>query len=178
MLKGAVAKRYAQALFDVGIERGLLDQFQQDLAVITQILVHPDVARALENPKVPFSAKRELIRRFLGDRNPYVLNFVDLLMSKNRTPVIERIRESYQELYNAEKGIAVAEVTTAVPLADEEMNRLIKKLSQITGKQVILEPRVNESILGGLVVRIGDRVIDGSTITKLKALRAELAGAV
>lgn len=178
MLKGAVAKRYAQALFDVGIERGLLDQFQQDLAGITQVLAHPDVARALENPKVPLSAKRELAHRLLGDRNSYVLNFVDLLISKSRTPVIKEIRESYQQLYNAQKGIAVAEVTTAVPLADEEMNRLIDKLSQITGKKVILEPRVNESILGGLVVRIGDRVIDGSTITKLKALRAELAGAV
>ena len=178
MLKGAVAKRYAQALFDVGAEKGLLDQFQQDLSDVTQILAHPDVARALENPKIPFSAKRELVRRFLGECNPYVMNFVDLLISKSRTPVIKEIRESYQELYNAEKGIAVAEVTTAVPLADEEKDRLIQKLSQITGRKVILEPRVNEAILGGLVVRIGDRVIDGSTITKLKALRAELAGAV
>ncbi|MDP2661892.1 MAG: F0F1 ATP synthase subunit delta, partial [Dehalococcoidia bacterium] len=62
-------------------------------------------------------------------------------------------------------------------LAEDERKKLNERLSDITGRKIILEPKVNESILGGLVVRIGDRVIDGSTITKLKALRAELAGA-
>ncbi len=178
MLKGAVAKRYAQALFEVGEEKGLLDRFQEDLSDAAQVLTHPDVARALDNPKLPAATKRALLRRFLGERSPYILNFLDLLVSKNRTSFIREIRESFRGLFNAHEGIAIARVTTAVTFAEDEQKKLTDRLAEITGRKIILEPNVNESLLGGLVVRIGDRVIDGSTITKLKALRAELAGAV
>ncbi|MDO8689884.1 MAG: F0F1 ATP synthase subunit delta [Dehalococcoidia bacterium] len=177
MLKGAVARRYAQALFDVGEEKGLLEVFQEDLSDVVRVLTHPDVAQAMDSPKMTASTKRALMRRFLGERNPYTLNFLDLLVSKNRTSFIREIRESFRGLFNAHEGIAIAQVTTAVALAEDEQKKLSERLAEITGRKVILEPKVNESILGGLVVRIGDRVIDGSTITKLKALRAELAGA-
>ncbi len=177
MLKGAVAKRYAQALFDVGKEQGLLDQFLGDLNYLSQIVAHPALARTMENPKIPFSTKSDLVRRFLGDRSPYFLSFVDMVISKERVSVADGIRDSYQRLLNSDRGIAVAKVTTAVPLEEDDKERLAQRLSEITGKKVTLELNVDPAILGGLVVRIGDRVIDGSVISKLKALRAELAGA-
>lgn len=178
MLKGAVAKRYAQALFEVGEEKELLDQFLEDLAAVSQVLTHPDLARALDNPKIPLSAKKALVRRFLGDRNPYIFNFVDLIVSKNRASLAGQIHEAYQRLFDAHRGIMVAEVTTAIPLSESEKEMVVQRLSEITGKRVALELRVDPAILGGLVARIGDQVIDGSTIAKLKALRAEMAGAV
>lgn len=177
MLKGAVAKRYAQALFEVGKEKELLDQFQTDLDDVSKVLTHAALAKAMDNPKISFSAKRDLVRRFLGDRNPYFASFVDLLISKERAPFIEQIRDSYQRLLNAERGVEIAEVTTAVPLAENDQERMAQRLSEITGKRVILKMKVDPAILGGLVARIGDRVLDGSVISKLKALRAELSGA-
>lgn len=177
MLKGASAKRYAQALFEVGKEKGLLDRFLEDLDTIGQVLTHPDLARVLDNPKFPFANKSTLVRRFLGERNPYILNFVDLLISKNRASTIADIRADFQRLYNAHQGIEIAQVTTAVPLSADERERVVERLSKITGKRVIVESKVDQAILGGLLVRIGDRVLDGSTVTKLKALRMELAGA-
>lgn len=175
MLKGAVAKRYAQALFDVGKEQGLLDQFLADLSDLSQIAANPVLAGTMENPKIPFSAKRDLVRRLLGDRSPYFLSFVELLVEKERTSEATKIRDAYERLLNADRGIAVARVTTAVPLDESDEARLAQRLSEITGKKVILELKVDPAILGGLVARIGDRVIDGSVISKLKALRAELA---
>lgn len=175
MLKGAVAKRYAQALFEVGKEKGLLDQLLEDLVELSQVVAHPTLAQVLDNPKIPFSAKRDLVKRFLGDRTPYLLSFLDLIISKNRMSSVEQIRETYQRLLHADRGIEVAQVTTAVALARDEEERLAQRLAAITGKQVILELKVDPSILGGLVARIGDRVIDGSVMNKLKALRAELA---
>ncbi|MDP2727761.1 MAG: F0F1 ATP synthase subunit delta [Dehalococcoidia bacterium] len=177
MLKGAVGKRYAQALFEVGKEQGLLDQLLQDLADLAQIISHPTLAQVLDNPKIPFSTKRDLVRRFLGERSSYFLNFVDLIVSKERVSVVDQIRASYQRMVNADRGIEVAQVTTAVSLEEEEKERLAQRLSEITGKKVILELKVDPAILGGLVARIGDRVIDGSVTSKLKALRAELVGA-
>ncbi|MDP2936459.1 MAG: ATP synthase F1 subunit delta [Dehalococcoidia bacterium] len=177
MLKGAVAKRYAQALFEVGKEKELLDQFQTDLDEVSKVLMHAALAKAMDNPKISFSTKRDLVRRFLGDRNPYFASFVDLLISKERAPFIEQIRDSYQRLLNAERGGEIAEVTTAVPLAENDQERMAQRLSEITGKRIILKMKVDPVILGGLVARIGDRVLDGSVISKLKALRAELSGA-
>ncbi|HLB11660.1 MAG TPA: ATP synthase F1 subunit delta [Dehalococcoidia bacterium] len=177
MLKGAVAKRYAQALFDVAKEQRLMDQFLVDLADLSQILSHPALIQVLDNPKIPFQTKRDLVRRLLGERSPYFLTFVDLAISKERASVAGQIRDAYQRLVNADRGIEVAEVTTAVPLDEDDKQLLARRLSDITGKKVLLELKVNPDILGGLVARIGDRVIDGSVISKLKALRAELAGA-
>lgn len=177
MFRGAVAKRYAQALFGVGKEKGLLDQFLGDLNDLAQIVAHPALTRAMENPKVPFATKRDLVRRFLGDRGPYFATFVDLLVNKGRVSAATEIRDSYQRMLNADRGIEVAQVTTAVPLDEKDEQVLSQRLSEITGKKVILETKVDPAILGGLVARIGDRVIDGSVISKLKALRAELASA-
>lgn len=177
MLKGAVAKRYAQALFQVGKEKGLLDQFREDLAKVSQIVGDPAMAQVLDNPKVPFTAKREVVRRFLGAPSSYLLNFLDLLIARDRVSLVGQMREAYQRLLYDHQGIEVAKVTTAVPLDEGEKERLIQRLSEITGKKVLLELRVDPAILGGLVARMGDRVIDGSTTSRLKALRAELAGA-
>lgn len=177
MLKGAVAKRYAQALFEVGKEKGFLDQFQTDLEDVSKVLPHAALAKSMANPKISFSTKQDLVRRFLGDRNPYFASFVDLLISRERASFIEQIRDSYQRLLNAERGVEIAEVTTAVPLAENDQERMAQRLSEITGKKVILKMKVDPAILGGLVARIGDRVLDGSVISKLKALRAELSGA-
>jgi F-type H+-transporting ATPase subunit delta len=177
VLKGAVAKRYAQALFELGREKGLLEEFLEGLRVVSHTLQTPALSQALENPKIPLAAKREMVHRFLPSLNSHLLNFVDLLISKGRVPLVGQICQNYERLLHVHQGIEVATVTTAVVLDEEQRARLLEKLSEMTGKQIILETKVDPNILGGLVVKIGDRVIDGSTTSKLKALKAILAEA-
>jgi F-type H+-transporting ATPase subunit delta len=102
---------------------------------------------------------------------------VRLLGSKGRLELLPQIAEAFQEFVDERRGIAHARVVTAVPLNDDEQRALAERLSQLTGKTVDLRLYHDESILGGLVARIGDRLIDGSTKSKLIALKRRLAGA-
>jgi F-type H+-transporting ATPase subunit delta len=103
---------------------------------------------------------------------------VRLLGSKGRLALIPQIAERFQELFDEERGIAHAQVVTAVAMSDAERDALTKRLSELTGKQVDVKAFVEPEILGGLVARIGDRLIDGSARTKLLALKRQLAGSM
>jgi F-type H+-transporting ATPase subunit delta len=127
--------------------------------------------------KVTAEAKEAFLRRAAGDISPLAWNLVRLLAAKGRLGLLPQIAEDFQELTDERRGIAHAQVVTAVPLSDDEKQSLARRLSELTGKQVDLRAYQDESILGGLVARIGDRLIDGSTKTKLIALKRRLAGA-
>ena len=103
-----------------------------------------------------------------------MLNLARILVHRGRTALAAQIAEAFQELADAARGIAHAEVTTAVPLSEGEAKAVAEKLAEITGKQVVVQTRVDEGIIGGLVARIGDRLIDGSTRSRLAALRCRL----
>ncbi len=177
MLRDPAAARYAQAAFELARDRGELDVWEHDLRSLAEALAVPGAPAFVASRQAPLEAKEEFLRRVLGQPAPLVWNLVRLLSSKDRLGLLAQIVERFQELLDDERGIAHAQVVTAVPMSDEERQALTRRLSDLTGKQVQVQAFVEPDILGGLVARIGDRLIDGSARTRLLALKRQLAGA-
>jgi F-type H+-transporting ATPase subunit delta len=172
------AKRYAQAAFEVALEENALTAWAEALARIAHFLSDGDAARALQNTRVPLDTKHRLIDAGLGDLPKTALNLAHLLVNKGRTVLAPGIAQEFSHLVEAHEGIARARAVTAVELTDADRQALTRRLSESTGRRVMLETSVDPSILGGVIVQIGDRLLDGSTKAKLEALRGSLVGAV
>lgn len=175
MIRDVAAKRYAEAAFEIAREQGKEEEWAQGLRLLAALSADPQAQAFLESARVPLEGKLELAERALEGAEPLVLNLARLLIQRGRISLGPQIAEAFQELWDESRGIAHAVVTTAVPLSDEEREAVARKLREITGKEVVLETRVDEGIIGGLVARIGDRLIDGSTRSKLLALKHKLA---
>jgi F-type H+-transporting ATPase subunit delta len=173
----ASSKRYTQAVFEIASETGELERWQSDLEKMVQIVKDEDIRRFLESPKIHFEAKSKLLSEHMKGVNPLVLNLILMLISRGRLDIIGEIAAEYQRLWKSSRGIELAEVTTAVPLAKEDEQKLARQLGLIVGKKVEIKADINPGIIGGFIARIGDRLLDGSTRGKLAALKKELAGA-
>ncbi len=175
-LRGAAARRYAQAAFQIARETNGLDRWLNDLKKINSIFGSPSVASLVQNPRVTDDEKRQVIERLLpaGTVDPLVTNLLMLLARRERLTMLPRIVEVFQELYNREKGIVVADVTTAVPLNDAQQRGVAERLARITGKTVQLHVHHDPRILGGMITRIGDELIDASVSTRLAQLAERL----
>ena len=177
MIRDVAAKRYAEAAYLIARQNGKEEAWSSGLADVAA-LFGDDRARAVfENARVPSNQKLALVERALAGVDPLVLNLARLLVRRRRTSLGPQIAQAFQELLDAAKGISHATVTSAVQLSDDERREVQQKVEQMTGGTVVIQTQVDESILGGLIVRIGDRLIDGSTRSKLLALRQRLAGA-
>ena len=176
MLRDPAAKRYAQAAFELARDKGELEAWERDLGALPEALAAPRVMPFLSSRQTPARAKEAFLRRIMGEPAPLVWNLMRLLLEKDRLRLLPQIVETFQALLDEERDIAHAQVVTAVPMSDTERAAVARRLSELTGKQVHVETREDPEILGGLVARIGDRLIDGSTKTKLIALKRQLAG--
>jgi F-type H+-transporting ATPase subunit delta len=172
----AAARRYAQAAFSVALEQGNPERWLADLDALSDLVARVEAAAVLESDRVPDAAKETLLKAALPDADPLVLNLARLLVAKRRIRLAGQVREEFGNLLDAHKGRARATVTTAVPLSDEQKTEIAGKLSRITGKTVSVEEEIDPGIIGGLVARIGDTLIDGSTRSKLVALKRSLQG--
>jgi F-type H+-transporting ATPase subunit delta len=170
------ARRYAAAAFEVAVEDGKLDEWSTGVDELSALFANPQAARFFADGKTPNADKFKVLDEVLAGAEPRVLNLGRLLIDKGRTSLAPAISRELQEMIDDHKGIAHARVTTAVELTPEAERSLRARLEQITGKQVEMEPVVDPAIIGGMVARIGDRVIDGSTRTKLVALKKKLEG--
>ena len=174
MRRDVAAKRYAQAILDIAQGQGDITRWLDEVKAIADLMTHPDVAALLENRRVPRQVKYRIIDTALPDSNPLAVNFAKLLVDKGRTALAGQIWEEFQELVWQRQGIAHARVTTAISLTQEESQAISKRLEEMTSQKVIMDTEVDPAILGGLVVRIGDRLIDGSTRSRLQALKRTL----
>jgi F-type H+-transporting ATPase subunit delta len=171
------ALRYAEAVFDLAVEGDALDAWSADLRVIAEFVEQPDAAGVLLSGRIPRDEKRRLLEAGLsGEVSPLALNLARLLNDRGKLQIARDVQLRYEEMLDDRRGIAHATVTTAVALSDEERRAVTGKLSSITGKQVDITSVVDESIIGGVVARIGDQLIDGSTRTRLLALKRRLEG--
>lgn len=177
MLKNGAIERYAKALFDLAVEERQEDQFGQELIEIRTILTsHPDLERLLYHPQVQGADKKEMMKRiFDGQVSPLILNFMLLLIDKGRIDLLKSMVEHYQQLVREAKGILEVQVETAYELTSEDRAKLAAKLKQMTGKEVEMKEVVNRALIGGLRVRIGDQVIDGSIQRHLERMKETLA---
>ena len=177
MARRVYPKRYSQAVFNIALERNELDRWQSDLKKIASLVEDATLIAVLESPKFHFDDKVKLLSERLADINPLALNLACLLVTRGRLGMIGDIADEYQQLLDSSRGIEHAEVTTAIPLDDEDKLRLEERLSVVVGKKVMLKPEVNSSVIGGIVARIGGKLLDGSTRSKLDTLREDLVRA-
>ena len=177
MARKAYARRYAQAVFEIALEKKELERWQSDLQKIVSTVGDDAFLAAMESPKIKFDDKVRLLSERLGDVNPLVLNLVRLLITRAGIGMIGDIADEYQRLLDGYHGIEPAEVITAVPLDDKDIQKLTENLSTLVGKKIVLKSEVDPRVIGGIVARVGGKLLDGSTRSKLAALRRELVGA-
>jgi F-type H+-transporting ATPase subunit delta len=171
----SAAKRYAQAVFSLGQEQGTLDAWSEDLAMLSRIVADNRIATYLINPSVAAERRIEALETSLGTNvRPEARNLARMLIERNRTMLIPQIREMFDDRLRQERGIVVAEVTTAERLTDAERDAIGERLVTMTGKRVELLLKIDPEIIGGIIIRIGDQVIDGSVRNKLEKMRSRL----
>jgi F-type H+-transporting ATPase subunit delta len=173
---GALARIYATALFELAEERNTLDERAGEVRTLFDVLsAKPGFRPVIESPMVETERKNALVRDVLGDRFSRDLrNLVLLLVDKNRQHLLMAVLETFLELYDESKGMLKATLTTAVPLAEGEADRLSAGLSEKVGKRILLGENVDPGILGGAVLRFGDYIVDGSLRSRIDKLRDEL----
>lgn len=172
----ALAKKYAAALLALAKETGTLEEVEQELAQIGEIVQqNPELTGFLRNPLISREAKKEVVERiFTQHLNPMVMRFLGVVIDRGRIALLPDIIDVYLELSHVERNIAEAQVRLAVDLTDEEETRLIRELNELTGKEIYLEKTIDPSILGGMIVTIGDRRIDGSLKRQLHEMKTTL----
>jgi F-type H+-transporting ATPase subunit delta len=176
MPRKAYARRYAQAVFEIALEKKGLERWQTDLQKIAGAAANETFLAALESPKIKIQDKAKLLTSTLGDINPLALNLVLLLISRGGVAMLAEIAEEYQRMLDEYHGIQAADVITAVPIDDKDKEKLAEKLGSLVAKKVVVKPEVDPGILGGIIARLGGKLLDGSTRSKLAALKRELVG--
>jgi F-type H+-transporting ATPase subunit delta len=176
MAQGAVARRYAEAVFDLAKKSKTIDRWRSDLRTAAGILSDPKLIRVLEDPKVPRAAKRQILDdAFTVKLDPLVQNLLYLLAERARLGLVPRITDEFVEMANREEGVVIANVTTAVALSEAQQKKVQDRLRQLTGAQKIdLRLNTDPRIIGGMIARVGDELYDGSVRTKLNELQERL----
>lgn len=175
MARRVYARRYARAVFEIALERKELDRWRDDLEKFAALGENADFMALMENPKVGFDKKEKLLSGVLGDVNPLARNLVYLLVSRGRLAMVGDISGEYHCLLDGYRGIEHAEVVTAVPLDAKEKKKLEEHLGKVVGKKIVLESSVDPGLVGGMIARVGGKLLDGSTHSQLLALKKELA---
>ena len=177
MITSAYANNLGKALFEDALKQNGLIKWLGELRMISDLTKDTSVLSALQKPGRPFAEKSKLLIERLGAIDPQVLNLVGMLSDKGKLGELESISVEYQSLvddYHGVRGVEVAEITTAIPLDDDEKLKLGKQLGEILGKPVTLKIVVSPELLGGVVIRVGDKLIDGSVRHRLQTLSKEL----
>jgi F-type H+-transporting ATPase subunit delta len=174
-----VANRYAQALFAASRDAGLLDRIEADFPVILGAYEsNPELKNFLEHPAIGAQDKKDVLARiFKGKVHDNFLTFLYVLVDKNRENQIEAVQEIFEEMLVAHRGQVRAVVQTAYELPADVKQQLSKHLSTLTGKQVDIQEIVDPALLGGVYVRMGDRVLDGTVRSGLARMKETLLSA-
>ena len=174
MAKQLSGRRYAQAIFDLALENNQVEQWGDDLAVVAEAFQDAGFTALMKHADMSSANKLAATASVLAGVNAMVRNLVDLLVSKNSVDSIAGVYTGYTELLDRHLGRQRVEVTTAVPLESAETERISAFVTGLARQEVVLTTKVDESIIGGLVIQIGDRLLDGSTKARLDGLRNKL----
>jgi F-type H+-transporting ATPase subunit delta len=173
-----IAQVYARALFEVAKEQQKLDAVREQLGQFAQALDdNGDLRVFFFSPYFSTEEKKDGLRRAVSDADPAIVNFLETLLERHRMPVVFRIRDEYQRLWDAENRLLPVEVTSAVDLDDATVKSIGERIGQQTSQRVELTSRVDPSILGGIVLRVGNSILDASIKHRLDQLRKHVAGA-
>jgi F-type H+-transporting ATPase subunit delta len=172
----ARAKRYAQAVFQIAVQGQRLDAWLADLGLLAELQANHGVMQALETPNISFEDKAKLLKGQFPSLDTLAINLLNLLVERGRTKLLPGIFLEYQRLLDRHRGVERADVVTAASLTDEDREDIEKRLSALTGHKVTVQARVDPSIVGGIVARIEGKLLDGSTSSRLEAMRKQIAG--
>jgi F-type H+-transporting ATPase subunit delta len=175
-LKGAVARRYAEAILALAFERGTLERWKEELAIIRDLFTTDRVASLLHDPQTPLQRKRQLVEQVLG---PYLsqegLNLARILVLKGRASIVGDILMEFERMVDERLGIVEAQVVVPVEPTQDELDAIRNAVERMVGKRARLQIKVEPSIIGGVVIKIGDKLVDLSVAGKLEAMRSALA---
>jgi F-type H+-transporting ATPase subunit delta len=173
-----IAAVYARSLFEVASEQDKLDVVREQIGAFADAL---DDTRELQvfffSPYFSTQEKEDGLERAVSDADPVVLNFLKLLISKHRMPVIFRIRATYDRMWEEENKLLPVQITSAVELDESIVKQLGDRIAEQTGRKVELSSRVEPEILGGIVVQVGNSVLDASIRNRLEQLRRQVVKA-
>jgi F-type H+-transporting ATPase subunit delta len=171
-----IAQVYSRSLFEVAKEHGKLDLIKQQLEEFTDALEQSrELAIFLFSPYFSTEEKKQGLTRALVDADPAFRNFLELLIENHRMPVIYRARKQYEALWDIEHRLLPVEVTSAVALDPAVADELGRKIREQTGQTIELTSNVDPDILGGIVLRVGNSILDASIKNRLQQLRREVA---
>ena len=173
--RDTAARRYAEAAFEVATRDDAVEAWRAELDAAASIASDEDVGRMLANPAVALETRTEMAQTIFGKVvSQPVLNLIDLMLRRGRIHQLLRIAAEFRRLDNARQGITLATATSAAPLDPDEVLAVTERMEQLTGGRIELDLQVDPSLLGGLVVRVGDSLIDGSVRGRLERLRNQL----
>jgi F-type H+-transporting ATPase subunit delta len=175
MLKGAIARRYAGAIFDLAIKQNTLDRTLEDVKEIAQLFSVRKLSYLLREPKISAKRKETALRQSLTNRVlPTSLNLALLVVQRELVEAMPNIASELAQRVLDYRNQAVATVTTAASMDEAQQNLVKRALEQETGKSIIMQTKVDPAILGGVIAQVGDEVIDGSVRYRLSALQRQL----
>jgi F-type H+-transporting ATPase subunit delta len=173
--RDTAARRYAEAAFEIAQRDDSIDVWRRELQTAAAVVADQRVARHLANPAVSLEQRTAQVEKALGKAvSRPVLNLILLQLRRGRIEQLPQVAVEFRRLDNARQGITEATATAAAELTPAEVEAITRRLEQLTGGRIELDVRVDPSLLGGLIVRVGDRLIDGSVRGRLERLRNRL----
>ena len=178
MIDSRAASRYVKSLLGLAVEKNALDQVHGDMLMFSKLIDESrEFTLMLQKPIIKHEKKREILEKlFKGKVHPLTMAIFDILTRKNREPLLPAIAREFHNAYNEYKGIGKATITTVIPLDAKqrsEFEKMVKELSD--RKQVELVEKTDPEMIGGFVLKVGDRQIDASLKNKLKALKVKFS---
>lgn len=176
-MMNVVASRYAEALFQVGEENNTTSKLNEELVAVVEILkANKEFYNVLTSPLVAKGDKKDLLNKvFQNQLSNDLSNFLKIIIDKDRMSAIEAVQKSFKQLLNEKNNVLEGIAITAVPMTQDEIKNLEQKLSNKYNKNVTLENEVDGSILGGVLVRLGNEEIDGTVKTRLAGIKSNLS---
>lgn len=172
------ANRYASSLLDLAIEKGTLEQAKADMSLIRSVISeNNDLDLLLHSPIIKPSKKVQILKSiFAGSISEMSMSFIGILANNGRENLLDGITAQFLEQYREHMGIVTARVVTAQPLTEDLRKQVIEVIKAGEGKQVELDEHVDKAIIGGIVIKVGDKQIDASIAHKIHEIKRELTG--
>lgn len=171
----SAARRYAEAAFEVGVRDDSVDAWRGDLDTAAAVVAEERIGRALANPAIPLETRIATTEATFGRLvGPKVLNLLRLMLRRGRIQELPRLAAEFRRLDDERQGVARASITSTLPLEPDEVSALKERLASSTDRRIELDLTVDPNLLGGLVVRLGDLLVDGSVRSRLERLRNRL----
>jgi F-type H+-transporting ATPase subunit delta len=173
-----IAGVYARSLFEVAKDQGKLDEIREQLSAFADALSESrEMQQFFFSPYFSTAEKEEGLEKVVSGADPVIMNFLKLLIENHRMPVLFRVRDAFEELWEQENKLLPVQVTSAIELDKGTIKQIGDRIAEQTGQKVDLSSSVEPDILGGIVVRVGNSVLDASIRNRLEQLRKQVARA-